>query len=412
MSPHFSKFALLLLVGVSFVGAGAAIAQDQALPPGLESQPNAQVPSDSSLGDPSAPPPAAESAPEGELSDADIQAALEENAAISATKDTASDTPADPTESMPVLPGLPEDSALPTGPSQAFSFDDENFNFEQSPEEAKESARKEAYDAALQGLLPLRPDEIRTLIERYDRTQESVETPIYPSPKPDVVVENISLDPGARPGVVKMAFGHVTTVTFLDVSGAPWPVQDISWAGNFEVIENTNKNEQGGYTHMFRISPQSEFAYGNMSVTLIGLQTPVIITLETNRETVYYRYDAIIPDYGPLAEAPLISSGITTIAGSPALSSALEGVMPPGSKRLSVTGVDGRTSAYEVGKNVYVRTPLTLLSPGWSHSVASADGTRVYEITKAPVLLLSDRGRMVRAKLSDREDLSEKEGLR
>jgi intracellular multiplication protein IcmK len=327
-----------------------------------------------------------------------------------APPDAAAEAAAAPDDSLPNIPALPESAALPAGPSQAFSFDDQAFNFEQSPEEAKEQARKEAFDAALQGLLPLQPDEIRALLERFDRTQESVETPVYPNPKPDVVVENISLDPGAKPAVVKMAYGHVTTVTFLDVTGAPWPVQDISWAGNFEVIENPSK-QQGGYTHMFRISPQSEFAYGNMSVSLVGLKTPVIITLETNREIVYYRFDAIIGDYGPMAEAPLISSGITTTAGSPELSSALEGVMPEGSKRLNVTGVDGRTSAYQVGDAVYVRTPLTLLSPGWSNSVTSADGTRVYQINKAPVLLLSDRGRMVRAKLSDREDLLEKDLL-
>jgi intracellular multiplication protein IcmK len=48
----------------------------------------------------------------------------------------------------------------------------------------------------------------------------------------------------------------------------------------------------------------------------------------------------------------------------------------------------------------YVRTPLTLLSPGWQHSVSSADGMNVYMMASAPVLLLSDRGRVVRARVS------------
>lgn len=307
----------------------------------------------------------------------------------------------------PGPPPLPISGALPVGPSNsAFSFDaDQSFSFEKSPEELKERSRKEAFDAALQGLLPLRPEEIRSLLERYDRTQESVEIPIYPNPKPEVVVQNINLDPGTKPAVIKMAYGHVTTVTFLDVTGAPWPVQDISWAGNFEVIESRVGGDES-FTHMFRISPQSEFAYGNMSINLLGLKTPVIITLETNREIVHYRFDAIVSDYGPLAEAPLIASGISTTAGDSNLASILEGVAPQNAVRLNVSGVDGRTSAYRIGSGkVFVRTPLTLLSPGWSSSVASADGTRVYEIGNAPVLLLSDRGQMVRARLSDREDL-------
>ena len=309
-----------------------------------------------------------------------------------------------PAEEAPELPSAAP--PLPPGPNEEFTFEnDAELGFEASAEEKQEQARKEAYDAALEGLLPLRPEEIRTLLERFDRTQESVETPVYPNPKPEVVVQNINLDPGTQPAVVKLAYGHVTTVTFLDSSGSPWPVQDISWAGNFEVI-NVDV-EEGKFTHMFRISPQSEFAYGNMSITMTGLMTPVIITLETNRDVVHYRFDAVLPDFGPLAEAPLIQAGITTSAGSEDLSSILEGIIPKDAERLDVSGVDGRTSAYRHNDSVYVRTPLTLLSPGWSNSAASSDGTRVYEIADAPVLLLSDRGRMVRAKLSDRLDILE-----
>ncbi|MCB9982876.1 MAG: type IV secretion protein DotH [Rhodospirillales bacterium] len=299
-------------------------------------------------------------------------------------------------------PGL----SLPgSGPSEDFSFGEgaDTLGFEESAVEKKEQARSEAFGAALQGLLPLRPAEIRTLLERYDRTQESVETPIYPNPKPEVVVQNISLDPGAEPAVIKMAYGHVTTVAFLDTTGAPWPVQNVSWAGNFEIMDVEQSSE--GFTHVFRISPQSEFAFGNMSIDLTGFLTPVILTLETGRDTVHYRFDAVIPDYGPLAEAPLIDAGITTTAGDSDISSFLKGVMPADAEKLNVDGVDGRTSAYRYNGTVYVRTPLTLLSPGWSSSAASADGTKVYEINDTPVLLLSDRGRMVRVKLSDRTDV-------
>ncbi len=302
-------------------------------------------------------------------------------------------------------PGLGTD-ALPPGENEAFEFsNDDALGFGPSADELQEQARKEAFDAALEGLLPLRPEEIRTLLERFDRTQESVQTPVYPNPKPEVVVKNISLDPGAEPISVKMAYGHVTTISFLDSSGAPWPVQDVSWAGNFEVLEV--QQEKDKFTHVFRISPQSEYAYGNMSITMTGLMTPVIITLDTNRDVVHYRVDAVLPDFGPLAEAPIIDTGITTSAGDQDLAQILQGSIPSDAVRLDVSGADGRTSAYRYNELVYVRTPLTLLSPGWNSSATSADGTRVYEIDDAPVLLLSDRGRMVRARLSSRGDMLE-----
>lgn len=313
----------------------------------------------------------------------------------------------------PVLPGqgLPPQqpfpqsntAVLPPGPGQAFSLESGpgSFDFEQSSNALEEEARKEAFDTALEGLLPLRPDEIRKLLERFDKTQESVELPVYPYPKPELKVQQISLDPGTKPAAVKTAYGHVTSVSFLDASGAPWPIEDISWAGDFEAIE-ASSNE---LSHIVNISPQSEFAYGNMVVRLLTLKTPVILTLETDRDVVYYRFDTIVPEYGPFANAPLIETGITTQAGDPDMASVLEGIVPAEAQRLNVSGVDGRTSAYRYNGLVYLRTPLTLLSPGWDSSVSSADGTHVYAFEDTPVVLLSEKGKMVRVRLSDRGDI-------
>lgn len=276
----------------------------------------------------------------------------------------------------------------------------EEFDFEKTPEEVQEGVRRDAFDAALQGLMPLRPNEIRELLEQFDRTQESVELPVYPAPKAEVAVETLSLDPGTKPTSIKVSYGYVTTLNIVDSTGAPWPVEDITWAGNFEVIESTGEG-----AHFLRISPQSEFAYGNMSIHLAALQTPIIISLETSRDLVHYRFDAIVPKAGPFAKTPIIQSGVSISAGDADLASFLQGVMPPKAERLSVSGVDGRTSAYNFNGMTYLRTPLTLLSPAWISSASSADGMRVYAMDSAPVLLLSENGRMVKARLSDREDL-------
>jgi intracellular multiplication protein IcmK len=264
----------------------------------------------------------------------------------------------------------------------------------------KESRRREAFDAALQGLLPLKPEEIRELLERYDQTQESAALPVYPNPKPEVAVETVSLDPGAAPAVVKVAYGTVTTLNILDSTGSPWPIQDISWAGNFEVVQT---GEQG--SHIVRITPQSEFATGNMSIRLLTLQTPVILSMQTDREHVHYRFDAIIPQYGPGAKVPLIENAISIQAGDVGISGILQGRLPEKTQRLNVTGTDGRTSAFALNDQTYLRTPLTLLSPAWTASATSADGMRVYQIPPTPVVLLSDEGRMIRAQISKRENI-------
>lgn len=314
--------------------------------------------------------------------------------------DEASGLPAGPTQGAGALP---EGGAEASPEDDVFGLNDEGFDFEKTPQQLEEEIRKSAFDAALQGLMPLRPEEVRMLLERYDRTQESVKTPIYPPPKPLSVVETLALDPGSEPSLIKTGLGHITTINFIDLTGRPWPVETISWAGEFEIMQS-GQSKDGGQ-NIIRITPRNEYARGNMSVKMIGLDTPIIIMLEVNRDEVHYRFDATVPKNGPQAEIPIIDQGITLAAGRADMSSLLQGVVPSSAKKMTVSGVDGRTSAYDYNGMTYLRTPLTLLSPGWSSSVASSDGMRVYELQTTPIVLLSEKGKMVRVQISDREEL-------
>lgn len=266
-------------------------------------------------------------------------------------------------------------------------------------EKLQEEIRSEAYDAAITGMFPLSPDQVEGLLKRYDQTQEAAKTPPYDAPKPEISVQNISLDPGVAPPVIKTAVGNVTTLNILDATGAPWPVQDVTWAGDYEVVEP----EEGG--HIIRITPMSHFARGNLVVRMLTLKTPLTLTLETGRDVVQYRVDARIPEYGPFASTPILQGGKSLVAGTPELTSILDGIAPGGAVKLTVSGVDGRTTAYSLGGTTYIRTPLTLLSPAWQSSVSSADGMNVYALSNAPVLLLSDGGEFMRAILKEKEDL-------
>ena len=260
---------------------------------------------------------------------------------------------------------------------------DQDLDAEQSEARKQVEMRKKAFDASTQSLMPMKTDEIRKLLELYDQTQQAVQTPIYPDPKPESTFQTISLEPGAQPVILKTAVGHVTTLSIVDASGQPWPIQDISWAGNFEVLQP----EPG--SNMLRITPMADFAFGNVSMRLIGLNPPVIFTLRTERKSVQVRADVQIPQLGPNGIAPPIEGQVTTTAGDSKLSTILEGVAPPSSTRLKIAGIDGRTTAYDVGGQTYVRTPYTLLSPAWDSSVRSADGMNVYamEIYACPAFV-------------------------
>lgn len=273
---------------------------------------------------------------------------------------------------------------------QGYDFD-LGIDMEAQKAEIERQAREAAFEAALTGMFPMNTDEILRFLEKYRENREVTQSRIGGIPKPEITLQTVSLDPGAEPPVIKLSPGHVTTLNILDVTGQPWPVRDVSWGGDFEVIQ-----PQEG-EHVIRISPMRAHEVGNMSIQLLDLKTPVTFMLNTQLETVQYRFDARIPEYGPYAQAPLIEQGVTAVAGGEDITSVLDGTPPARAKKLDVDGVDGRTTAFEIDGQVFVRTPLALLSPGWSSSVTSADGTTVYAIGQSPVLLLSDRGKMVRA---------------
>lgn len=266
---------------------------------------------------------------------------------------------------------------------------------QQRTQELQAQARDIAYEQAKKSVLPMESYEIKDVLGRLKDTQEAIQTPVRPAPTPNNTIETISTDPSAVPKVIQLAAGNVTTLNIVDITGEPWPIVDLGFGGAFDV----KPPEAGG--HVVRITPLKDFARGNLVIRLLKMTTPITFSLQAGGDTVNYRFDARIPDYGPNAKMPLMGGGIETVAGDKITTAFLEGVPPKGADKLAVGGVDGRTSAYKYAGTLYVRTPLTLISPAWQGSATSADGLNVYYLNDAPVLLLSDKGSLVRARISD-----------
>ena len=280
---------------------------------------------------------------------------------------------------------------------------DEEMHAQAEAEAAAAQAKREqehnskSFDRAETGLLPLQPDQIHQFMHRLEETQQAAQPPSSGPPKGQVKLTTLSLDPGVDPPQVNLAAGYVTTITMVDATGEPWPIMDVGVGGNFEVSPTQAS------THVVRVMPLTRYGTGNLSLLLKDLPTPVIFRLAAGGATVDMRYDARIPKLGPGAKVPLINRPHLE-AGDEAIMLVLDNAPPTGAKRMKVSGVDQRTMAWMLDSHVYVRTPLTLLSPAWNASVSSADGMTVYEIGDAPVLLMSDNGAMVRARLLRDDD--------
>jgi intracellular multiplication protein IcmK len=243
----------------------------------------------------------------------------------------------------------------------------------------------------------LTPDQIHDFMRKLEITQDASVPPSSGPPKAQVRLTTLSLDPGVEPPQINLDAGYVTTITIVDATGAPWPILDVGTGGSFEVSPT-----QAG-SHVVRVMPLTRYGVGNMSILLKDLSTPIIFRLAAGGPNVDMRYDARIPKLGPNAKIPLIDRPKLE-AGDKEIIMILDNAPPPNAKRMKITGLDARTMAWMLDDKVFVRTPLTLLSPAWNASVASGDGMNVYEIGDAPILLMSDNGAMLRGHLAREDD--------
>jgi len=296
-----------------------------------------------------------------------------------------------------MLPGAnAADPMMPGGMGGAPQTPEElQLMMEQEAQEQQKKIEEQTFNMALKQLMPLKPDQIRETLNQFRINRESAETPLT-VPEPRQEVQTLSLDPSAEPIIIRMAPNHVTSVSVVDATGMPWPIQDMSWAGPFQI----QSPESGG--NILRITPSTAHGVGNISIRFVDMITPVTLRLTTGIDWVHYRLDLRISKPGPLAKTPIIEyGGLKTVAGKDEqMVGVLDGTPPQNAERLTVEGVDTRTTAYKLSGRVYLRTPLTLLSPAWDASVSSSDGTTVYALGNTPVVLLSDEGRMVKARIA------------
>lgn len=240
-------------------------------------------------------------------------------------------------------------------------------------------------------LYPLSPEQLVRLKQTYHTSEYAQASTAGTPPKPTATSQFVNLSPGSTPPVIRLSQGFVSSLVFLDSTGAPWPISayDLGDPSAFNIQWDKTSNT-------LMIQAMKLYNYGNLAVRLRGLNTPVMLTLIPGQKAVDYRVDLRVQGYGPNAKTMPLEEGIPQEA-SDLLLHVLDGVPPPGSQRLVVSGGDAR--AWLSNEKMYVRTNLTILSPGWLASMTSADGTHAYEMQKSPVLLVSWHGKVMQLKV-------------
>ncbi|MBS0286293.1 MAG: type IV secretion protein IcmK [Proteobacteria bacterium] len=260
------------------------------------------------------------------------------------------------------------------------------------PLSIEEMKRQQAFNALMDEVLPLSPDQIKDLHRFYDLTLQAKATTPAPPPTPNFTSIVVNLEPGSQPPVIRLSAGFVTSVLFVDSTGASWPIAAYSIGDpqNFNIQWDQKSNA------LF-IQSMKQYSHGNLAVRLWGLDTPVMVTLVSGQRNVDFRVDLQVLGRGPDAKPPVVET-LNNAKVNPLLINILDGIPPRDSVKLSVTG--GHGEAWLADGRVYFRTKLTVLSPAWTATVSSPDGTHVYEMMLTPFILASQNGKTIDIKLS------------
>ncbi len=255
----------------------------------------------------------------------------------------------------------------------------------------EETMQNEAFKTVKESLSPLSIDQIDELKELYKSINRASNLENNP-PTPTFSSISVDLQPGSAPPAIRLAAGLVSSLVFVDVTGAPWPIRayDVGDPTNFNIVWNQNGEDETSMTNTLLMQPMSLYKDGNLAVMLQGLNTPVMLSLIPGQKEVDYRVDIQVPGRGPFAKD---TDSMLKASTNPALNQVINNISPDGSKLLKVTG--GAARAWLFGDVMYVRTALPIVSPAWNATMRGAGGTvSAYELPKSPVILVMDNGRI------------------
>lgn len=241
-----------------------------------------------------------------------------------------------------------------------------------------------AFNTMMQQNMPLSPQQTVKLRQQIDVSQRAASIQPNIPPKPISSTIMVNLAPGSTPPAIRLAQGYVSSMVFVDSTGQPWPI------AAFDIGNPKSVNIQwDGKSNIILIQGVQPYSNGNMVVRLVGLPTPITLELVSGQRVVDYRIDLHVPGIGPNGQDLALTTTLPNSASS-LLLGVLDGVAPPGSRALEVIGADAQ--AWLLGQRMYLRTRLTVLSPGWIGTMVSPDGMHAYEMMRTSTILVSKYG--------------------
>lgn len=258
------------------------------------------------------------------------------------------------------------------------------------------SEAQRLFEQAKRALLPVTPDQIRDFRQSYDAAQAAK----FGGPAPALVNREVQIEvvPGMTAPTVHVSPPFVTSVVFVDATGAPWPLTSLD-GGNEDGAFSVNWDEQRKVPphNLVTVRPLQNHVSSNLVVTLQGFALPVSLVLDADSRNEHGLHPKSIDGMltiklmqrGPEAQTPVVGPGPRP-AIYPILYKFLYDTPPEGAQAVALEPAIGKAWIYN--QSLYYRTNKPLRWPAWTAQANAPGGTAVYEMPLVPLLMLSIDG--------------------
>ena len=244
-------------------------------------------------------------------------------------------------------------------------------------------------------LYTVTPEEIR----RFKDNFKTIERTIYNGPVPVMENKNIavSLMPDDKAVLVNMLPGYVSTITFVDSTGQPWPIQYHALGNptHFHVERPDN-----GQLNLLSVSALKDHQHSNIAVTLEGEDHPIHMMVSSRYKKKQKRVlDAsvvlMVQKPGPHAKPAKISRPLGAAADD-VIYDVLNQVPPDHALPLDFSHPDLSFDirGWKINGDFFIRTAQDLTWPAYSQ-IAMQGQVNVYRVAPVDMIMLSIQGQPI-----------------
>jgi len=257
------------------------------------------------------------------------------------------------------------------------------------------------FSAALANQLPVTPQEIITYRKKKQAVDIARSEMLGPPPAAGSRSVMMSFEPSQKPIVIHLYPGNITSLTFADDTGAPWPITNVIVGDKSHYSVIYTKGKTG--SNVMTLDPLVRHAeFNNMAVLLKGASAPLMFSLKTGGRHLDDRIDVNVEAPGPNALPEVTPTSTLPAPDDTLMQQFVDGVPPPHAVQLHTSSASIQGWLYQ--GDYFLRTRATLFGlntgKGGVDISNSVGGVHVYRISPTPVVTMSSDGALSRVMIS------------